>query len=42
MTSHAACLAPDSPRFLDFFPKGAALTRLAGGFIWAEGPVWFG
>ena len=38
---HAACLAPDSPKFLDFFPAGAALTKLATGFIWAEGPVWF-
>ena len=40
--AHADCLAPDSPRFLDFFPAGAALTQLATGFIWAEGPVWFG
>ena len=39
--AHAACLAPDSPRFLEFFPAGAALTRLATGFIWAEGGVWF-
>ena len=38
---HAACLAPDSPKFLDLFPAGAALTKLATGFIWAEGPVWF-
>ncbi|MFO1122549.1 MAG: SMP-30/gluconolactonase/LRE family protein [Hyphomicrobiales bacterium] len=42
MTSHAACLAPDTARFLDFFPKGAALVKLATGFKWAEGPVWFG
>ena len=41
MSKHAACLAPDSPRFLEFFPAGAALTKLATGFIWAEGPVWF-
>lgn len=41
MTKHAACLAPDSPRFLELFPAGAALTKLATGFIWAEGPVWF-
>lgn len=41
MATHAACLAPDSPRFLAFFPAGAALTKLATGFIWAEGPVWF-
>lgn len=41
MSTHAACLAPDSPRFLEFFPAGAALTKLATGFIWAEGPVWF-
>jgi gluconolactonase len=39
-TKHAACLAPDSPEFLTFFPAGAALTKLATGFIWAEGPVW--
>lgn len=38
---HADCLAPDSPKFLDLFPAGAALTKLATGFIWAEGPVWF-
>ena len=41
MSTPAACLAPDSKRFLDFFPAGAALTKLATGFIWAEGPVWF-
>lgn len=41
MPDHAACLAPDQPRFLDLFPAGAALTRLATGFTWAEGPVWF-
>ena len=41
MTVHAACLAPDSDRFLGFFPAGAALTKLCTGFIWAEGPVWF-
>ncbi|MEY3080402.1 MAG: hypothetical protein RJA94_387 [Pseudomonadota bacterium] len=41
MSKHAACLAPDSPKFLDLFPAGAALTKLANGFIWAEGPVWF-
>lgn len=39
--SHHACLAPDSQRFLDLFPAGAALTKLATGFIWAEGAVWF-
>jgi len=33
--AHASCLAPDSKRFLDFFPSGAALTKLATGFIWA-------
>ena len=32
---------PTRPKFLDFFPAGAALTKLATGFIWAEGPVWF-
>ena len=41
MSKHADCLAPDSPKFLDLFPAGAALTKLATGFIWAEGPVWF-
>ena len=41
MANHASCLVPDSKRFLDFFPAGAALTKLATGFIWAEGPVWF-
>jgi gluconolactonase len=41
MTKHATCLAPDSAKFLDLFPAGAALTKLATGFIWAEGPVWF-
>ena len=41
MSKHAACLVPDSPQFLDLFPAGAALTKLATGFIWAEGPVWF-
>ena len=41
MATHAACLAPDSPRFLELFPPGAALTKLATGFLWAEGPVWF-
>lgn len=39
---HASSLVPDSPQFLEFFPAGAALTRLATGFVWAEGPVWFG
>ena len=41
MSKHAACLVPDSPKFLELFPAGAALTKLATGFIWAEGPVWF-
>lgn len=41
MSAHNACLAPDSNRFLDLFPAGAALTKLATGFVWAEGPVWF-
>ncbi len=41
MPKHTTCLAPDSPKFLDLFPAGAALTKLASGFIWAEGPVWF-
>ncbi|GHF93435.1 gluconolactonase [Deinococcus piscis] len=26
--------------FLDLFPPGAELTRLAGNFTWTEGPVW--
>ncbi|MCY1703013.1 SMP-30/gluconolactonase/LRE family protein [Deinococcus sp. SL84] len=26
--------------FLDLFPAGAQLTRLAGDFTWTEGPVW--
>jgi gluconolactonase len=30
------------PRFGGFFMGNAALERLAGGFRWAEGPVWFG
>ncbi|MFN4142301.1 SMP-30/gluconolactonase/LRE family protein [Aestuariivirga sp.] len=41
MGKHAGCLAPDKARFMDFFPAGAALTKLATGFVWAEGPVWF-
>lgn len=36
------CLAADAKDFIALFPKGAALTRLATGFLWAEGPVWFG
>ncbi|HEU0223009.1 MAG TPA: SMP-30/gluconolactonase/LRE family protein [Paracoccaceae bacterium] len=35
-------LAADEPEFAGFFPAGAARTRLATGFVWAEGPVWFG
>jgi len=42
MSTPASCIAPESDRFSGFFPPGAALTRLATGFIWAEGPVWFG
>jgi gluconolactonase len=30
------------PRFGGYFMGNAALERLAGGFRWAEGPVWFG
>jgi len=30
------------PRFGGFFMGNAALEKLAGGFRWAEGPVWFG
>ena len=33
-------LAADSKDFAALFPAGAALTRLATGFLWAEGPVW--
>jgi len=35
-------IAADEREFLSFFPAGAALTRIATGFLWAEGPVWFG
>ena len=38
----AACLASDEARFDSFFPAGASLTKLTTGFMWAEGPVWFG
>lgn len=34
-------LAADSKDFAALFPLGAALTKLATGFLWAEGPVWF-
>ncbi len=40
--TRAACLAGDEARFNSFFPAGASLTKLATGFKWAEGPVWFG
>jgi gluconolactonase len=40
--SAPAVLRADAPAFDALFPAGAALTRLATGFIWAEGPVWFG
>jgi len=33
-------LAATRPEFSDLFPPGAALTRLAGGFTWAEGPTY--
>lgn len=33
-------LTATRPGFLDLFPEGAALTRLAEGFTWAEGPVY--
>lgn len=33
-------LTATRPDFLDLFPKGATLTRLAEGFTWAEGPVY--
>ena len=33
-------LAATLPEFLDLFPEGAPLTRLAEGFTWAEGPVY--
>jgi gluconolactonase len=28
------------PRFDKLFPKDARLEKLAGGFVWTEGPVW--
>jgi len=28
------------PRFDDLVPRGAALEKVAGGFGWADGPVW--
>jgi gluconolactonase len=30
----------EAPAFLRLVPKGAAVRVLAGGFTWAEGPVW--
>jgi len=39
---NSSCLAADTKDFAALFPKGAALTQLATGFVWAEGPVWFG
>jgi gluconolactonase len=30
------------PRFASFVMFNAPLTQLAAGFVWAEGPVWFG
>ena len=39
---NSSCLAADTKDFAALFPTGAALTRLASGFLWAEGPVWFG
>jgi gluconolactonase len=41
MPQIVSCLAADAPNFTSFFPAGTALTKLATGFIWAEGPVWF-
>lgn len=35
------CLSADAKDFAALFPAGAALTRFATGFLWAEGPVWF-
>lgn len=32
--------AADDAGFAAFFPEGAALEKIATGFIWAEGPVW--
>lgn len=42
MQASGQVIAADERAFDSFFPKGAALTQLATGFIWAEGPVWFG
>lgn len=33
-------LKADSPKFLGFFPEGAQLEKIAGGFGFLEGPVW--
>ncbi|MBB5236067.1 SMP-30/gluconolactonase/LRE family protein [Deinococcus budaensis] len=33
-------LTATRPEFLDLFPPGAELTRLAGDFTWAEGPTY--
>lgn len=33
-------LTATRPEFLDLFPRGAELTRLAGDFTWAEGPTY--
>ncbi|MEC5291851.1 SMP-30/gluconolactonase/LRE family protein [Aurantimonas sp. C2-6-R+9] len=41
MATEQAFLSSDDARFASFFLAGATLERIAEGFIWAEGPVWF-
>jgi gluconolactonase len=38
--SSAGSIKAEEPSFLGLVPKGAAVRLLAGGFTWAEGPVW--
>ncbi|EAS50992.1 gluconolactonase, putative [Aurantimonas manganoxydans SI85-9A1] len=41
MGETGSVVAAEDPRFAEFFPPDAKLERIAEGFIWAEGPVWF-
>lgn len=41
MGETGSAVAVEDPRFAAFFPPDAKLERIAEGFIWAEGPVWF-
>ena len=41
MGETGSAVAVENPRFAAFFPPDAKLERIAEGFIWAEGPVWF-